>query len=113
MLVEILDGIDEISIERHAPDLCDLERREQPGGAPVVGECPSQRWCHPVGVKGTQRIPFAGADGCHQIRQPHRSVPIVERHDRRAGATATNAGFNHVQNLDGEPGENKDLAASS
>jgi hypothetical protein len=84
MLIEFLDGFDEITIERQGVllgarrPLGHLERSEQPGDVTVVGQCPPQRWCHPVGMIGAKWVSLTGADGSHKIVQPDGSVVVVE-----------------------------------
>lgn len=115
MLIEFFDCFDEVPIQRHGVVLgvrrllSHLERREQPGGVAVVGQRPSQRRGHPVGMIGTERVSLTRADGRDQIVQPDGTVVVAERHDSGAGATATSTGLNHVLNLEGAEGQTKDL----
>jgi len=75
----------------------------------VVGEGPTQRRRHPVGMIGAERVTFTRTDRGYEIVQPHGPVVVTEGHDGGAGTAAASAGLNHGLNLDAEASQNKDL----
>ncbi len=53
MFVEIFDRVEQITVEDH---LGDVNRSEELGDGPTVGQCPTVRGCHPIRVIGTQCV---------------------------------------------------------
>lgn len=108
VLVEFFDRLDEIPVKRHRL-LRYLEGCEQAGGGAVIGERPSQRRCHPVGMKGAQWVTLTGTERSNKIVEPHGPVVVVEGKNGGTGSATANARLDHGLNLERETEQNKDL----
>jgi hypothetical protein len=112
VLIKFFDCLDEIPVERHGL-LRYLEGCEQAGGGAVIGERPSQRRRHPVGMEGAHRVTLTGTEGGHEIIEPHGPVVVIEGQNGSTGSATANARLDHGLNLERETNQNKDLTRLS
>lgn len=95
VLVQFLDRIEQISVERHyLSALRHVDRSEEPCDGAAVGQCPTLWRGHPIGVVRTKRV-AVGTVGVHEIVEPDRPVHVGEGHYGVGGRPTTGAADSH------------------
>jgi hypothetical protein len=93
MLVEMLDSIQKIPVERHERRLGNLKRSEQTRERTSIREGPPKRRGEFVGVLGAEDMTAPWYDLASEVLKPHRTLLIVEHHQGRGGCSTSNAVF--------------------